>query len=130
MSFCAKTSMRLLRQERRRNGLCAQCGQPAAHYLCDRCKSMRPKPEPKPFREYPVQRKLKSTLEDKRIYEDMISLNLRTIDIANHCGVTQRTAEKWVFEGSVPNEERVVKLCKLLGREVEYYYPFYKWSHK
>ena len=130
MSFCAKTSMRVLRQERRRNGLCAQCGSPSSLYLCERCKSMKRKPEPKPFREYPIQRKLKTELYDKRIYEDMVRLNLRTIDIAKHCGVTQRTAEKWVFEGSVPNEERVGKLCRLLGRDVDYYYPFYKWAKR
>ncbi|MGZ9584411.1 helix-turn-helix domain-containing protein [Paenibacillus marinisediminis] len=91
---------------------------------------MKRKPEPKLNREYPIKRKLKTDLYDKRIYEDMIRLNLRTIDIAEHCGVTQRTAEKWVFEGSVPNEERVVKLCSLLGREVSYYYPFYYWSKR
>ncbi|WP_146259671.1 helix-turn-helix domain-containing protein [Paenibacillus dendritiformis] len=130
MSFCAKTSMRQLRQERRRKGLCAQCGTASSQYLCQRCKAMRRKPEPKGFREYPIQRKLKSSLNDKRLYEDMIRLKLRTADIAQYCGVTQRTAEKWVFEGSVPNPERVVKLCELMGREVGYYYPLYKWTNK
>lgn len=130
MAFSASESMKKLRQERRKHGQCAQCGNPSQKYLCERCNGMRKKPEPKEFREYPMQRKLKKPLSDRRLYEDMIAQELRTSDIAAYCGVTQRTAEKWIFEGSVPHEERVTKLCRLLKREVEYYYPLYKWSSK
>lgn len=69
-------------------------------------------------------------IENRIMYGIMYSKDIKVSDLAERVGVTSRTVQRWLFEGSVPNEENQIKCVEILGypKEILFYDILYKES--
>ncbi|OPA81073.1 hypothetical protein BVG16_01660 [Paenibacillus selenitireducens] len=145
-------SMRRLRQWRREQGLCAQCGNHQSEkYLCVRCEERRMmnrwtieqqreergectkcgKPLngnvscPDCYSKYPL-RKLKTwRVMNKRLYESLDQAKISIPELADALGFQARTVERWIFEGSTPNRANAQKVAQFFEKPANYFFKEY-----
>lgn len=51
---------------------------------------------------------------NRYLYGLMFTEDIKVSDMADFVGVTPRTVDRWIYEGSMPNEENVKKVCEVL----------------
>jgi len=51
---------------------------------------------------------------NRYLYGLMFAEDIKVSDMAEFVGVTPRTVGRWIYEGSIPNEENIDKVCEVL----------------
>lgn len=107
-------------KKRLEQGLCLTCGKHpidwdnASHALkCVNC-----------FISGPAIRKLKNnTITNKALFKLMQEHACTTYQLAEYVGCTQRGVERWLFEGSQPQLENAIAVCRFFEKEIDEVFP-------
>jgi hypothetical protein len=114
-------AMRELRKRRKERKLCTRCGKPVfgENVQCDACREyckMYALLHPK---EKVIIRNLKSwEVKNKKLYDILINKRITIPQLAQMIGVSARSVDRWVFEGSLPKIENREKVNTYLNIEV------------
>lgn len=118
-------AMRELRKKRKKRKQCTRCGKPVEgeNVQCDACREyckMYALLHPK---EKVIIRNLKTwEVKNDKLYHLLIDRKMTIPQLAEIVGVSSRSVDRWVFEGSIPkieNRERVNDCFQMEVFEVE-----------
>ncbi len=145
-------SMRKLRQWRRMQGVCAQCGEhPSERYLCKRCEERRNKNRQvieaqrarlgqctkcgRPmqgcescefcYKKYPLRKLKRWQIGNERLYLAIEASKISIPELAQALDLKTRTVERWVFEGITPKRENADKVAKYFNQPVSRFFRDY-----
>lgn len=120
-SYDNAKAMRELRKKRKKRNLCTRCGKPVenGNVQCDACREyckiyafLHPK-------EKVIIRNLKTWgVKNKRLYDVLIDKKITIPQLAERVGVSSRSVDRWVFEGSIPKIENRERVNICLNMEV------------
>jgi len=145
-------SMRKLRQWRRIQGVCAQCGEHRSErYLCMRCEERRNKnrqgiEEQRAkmgqcikcgrtlqgretcehcFKKYPLRKLKRWQIGNERLYQAIEASKISIPELAQALNLKTRTVERWVFEGITPKRENADKVARYFNQSVSRFFRDY-----
>ena len=114
-------AMRVVRKRRKMKKLCTRCGKPVegVHVQCNACREyckMYALLHPK---EKVIIRSLKTwEVKNKKLYQILLERKMTIPQLAQMVGVSSRSVDRWVFEGSIPKLENREKVNTCLNAEI------------
>ncbi|NLK22304.1 MAG: helix-turn-helix transcriptional regulator [Epulopiscium sp.] len=114
-------AMRELRKRRKQKGLCTRCGKPVKHgnVQCNLCREYSKTYALLHPKEKVIIRSLKSwDIKNTKLYNILMDKKISIPQLAEMVGVSSRSVDRWVFEGSIPKIENREKVNAHLGIEI------------
>lgn len=118
-------TMKKLRDKRRENNLCTRCGkwiEEEQYKICSECREYlrfyKKYDIPPARKETLINRSPVNEIKNKKLYQLMIDYRLSTKNLANKISVTQRSVQRWIFDGLEPKDSNKKEVNEFFGEEI------------